>query len=60
MSAGPIADCPVVDTETHVFVRSWPIDTNPHMSPVDPFTRTEHSGSLLVAELDAPASTGRS
>ena len=52
MSAGPIADCPVVDTETHVFVRSWPIDTNPHMSPVDPFTRTEHSGSLLVAELE--------
>jgi Amidohydrolase len=47
-----IADCPVVDTETHVFVRSWPIETNPHMSPVDPFTRTEHSGGLLVAEMD--------
>jgi predicted TIM-barrel fold metal-dependent hydrolase len=47
-----IADVPVVDTETHVFVRSWPIDTSPHMSPVDPFTRTEHSGALLVAELD--------
>lgn len=43
---------PVVDTETHVFVRCWPIDTNPHMSAVDPFTRTEHSGALLVAEMD--------
>jgi Amidohydrolase len=50
--AGPIAAVPVVDTETHVFVRSWPIETSPHMSPVDPFTRTEHSGELLVAELD--------
>ena len=49
---GQVADVPVVDTETHVFVRSWPIETNPHMSPVDPFTRTEHSGDLLVAELD--------
>jgi predicted TIM-barrel fold metal-dependent hydrolase len=50
--SGRIADCPVVDTETHVFVRSWPIETNPHFSPVDPFTRTAHSGELLVAELD--------
>ena len=49
---GPIVDFPVVDTETHVFVRAWPIETSPHMSPVDPFTRTEHSGELLVAELD--------
>jgi len=48
----PIADYPVVDTETHLFVRCWPADTNPHMSRVDPFTRTEHSGDLLVAEMD--------
>ena len=48
----PVVDSPVVDTETHVFVRSWPIETNPHMSAVDPFTRAEHSGELLVAELD--------
>ncbi len=47
-----IAEYPVVDTETHVFVRAWPIDTSPNMSPVDPFTRTEHSGALLVAEMD--------
>jgi predicted TIM-barrel fold metal-dependent hydrolase len=52
MAGRPIADCRVVDTETHVFVRSWPIETSPHMSQVDPFTRTEHSGALLVAELD--------
>jgi hypothetical protein len=52
VSAARIADCPVVDTETHVFVRSWPIETNPHLSPVEPYTRTEHSGELLVAELD--------
>ena len=52
MTAAPIVDFPVVDTETHVFVRAWPIETSPHMSPVDPFTRTEHSGELLVAELD--------
>ena len=43
---------PIVDTETHVFVRAWPLATNPHMSAVDPYTRTEHSGALLVAELD--------
>lgn len=42
----------VVDTETHVFVRSWPAETSPGMSLVDPFTRTEHSGALLVAEMD--------
>jgi predicted TIM-barrel fold metal-dependent hydrolase len=42
----------VVDTETHVFVRCWPSATSPQASPVDPFTRTEHSGELLVAEMD--------
>jgi hypothetical protein len=52
MSPGRLFQYPVVDTETHVFVRAWPLATNPHMSAVDPFTRTEHSGELLVAELD--------
>jgi predicted TIM-barrel fold metal-dependent hydrolase len=47
-----LAAPPVVDTETHVFVRCWPVETTPHVSPTDPFTRTEHSGALLVAELD--------
>ena len=45
-------DHTVVDTETHVFVRAWPIETSPHMSLTDPFTRAEHSGALLVAEMD--------
>jgi Amidohydrolase len=43
---------PVVDTETHTFVRCWPIETSPQVSAVEPFTRTEHSGALLVAEMD--------
>ena len=47
-----LAEYPVVDTETHVFLRAWPIETSPQMSPVDPFTRTEHSGALLVAEMN--------
>jgi predicted TIM-barrel fold metal-dependent hydrolase len=42
----------VIDTETHVFVRCWPIETSPQMALTDPFTRTEHSGALLVAEMD--------
>lgn len=48
----PITAVRVVDTETHVFVRAWPAETSPQMSLVDPFTRTEHSGALLVAEMD--------
>lgn len=51
-SSERLVDYPVVDTETHVFIRCWPIETSPQMSPTDPFTRTEHSGSLLVAELE--------
>jgi predicted TIM-barrel fold metal-dependent hydrolase len=47
-----IIDYPVVDTETHVFVRCWPLETSSAASAVDPFTRTEHSGQLLVAEMD--------
>jgi predicted TIM-barrel fold metal-dependent hydrolase len=47
-----LVEHPVVDTETHVFVRCWPIETSPQMSLTDPFTRTEHSGALLVAEMD--------
>jgi peptide/nickel transport system substrate-binding protein len=47
-----LVDHVVVDTETHVFVRCWPIETSPQMALTDPFTRTEHSGALLVAEMD--------
>jgi hypothetical protein len=47
-----LVDHPVVDSETHVFLRCWPIETSPQMSLTDPFTRTEHSGALLVAEMD--------
>jgi predicted TIM-barrel fold metal-dependent hydrolase len=47
-----IAPPPVVDTETHVFLRAWPLETSPQSSPVDPYTRTDHSGALLVAEMD--------
>jgi predicted TIM-barrel fold metal-dependent hydrolase len=43
---------PVVDTETHLFVRCWPAETNVNVSRVDPFTRTEHAGDLLIAEMD--------
>ena len=49
---GRLVDYPVVDTETHVFVRCWPIETNPQMSAVDPFTRAEHSGAVLAAEME--------
>jgi predicted TIM-barrel fold metal-dependent hydrolase len=52
MAPTPASTAPVVDTETHVFVRSWPIETSPYASRLDPFTRTEHDGALLVAELD--------
>lgn len=52
LTFGRLVDYPVVDTETHVFVRCWPIETSSQMSAVDPFTRAEHSGSLLVAEMD--------
>jgi predicted TIM-barrel fold metal-dependent hydrolase len=51
-SFGRLVPYAVVDTETHVFVRCWPIETSPQMSAVDPFTRAEHSGALLVAEMD--------
>jgi predicted TIM-barrel fold metal-dependent hydrolase len=49
---GRLCNHAVVDTETHVFVRCWPIETSPQMSLVDPFTRAEHSGALLVAEMN--------
>lgn len=52
LTFGRLVDYPVVDTETHVFVRCWPIETSPQMSPVDPFTRAEHSGATLVAEME--------
>ena len=49
---GRIVDYPVVDTETHLILRCWPIETSPQMSPIDAITRTDHPGSLLVAEMD--------
>ncbi len=51
-TAGRLVDYPVVDTETHTFVRCWPLETNPQMSAVDPFTRAEYSGAVLVAEME--------
>ena len=51
-SYGRLFDSAIVDTETHTFVRCWPIETNPQMSAVDPFTRAEHSGKTLLAEMD--------
>src|SRR4051794_39394027 len=49
---GRLVPYAVVDTETHTFVRAWPAETSPQVSPVDPFTRADHSGDLLVAEMD--------
>jgi predicted TIM-barrel fold metal-dependent hydrolase len=48
-----LVDGPVVDTETHVFMRAWPVDTSTNgVTAVEPYSRTEHSGDLLVAEMD--------
>ncbi len=52
VSSGRVFAGPVVDTETHVFLRAWPIDTNPQMSAVEPYTRSEYSGEVLLAEMD--------
>jgi predicted TIM-barrel fold metal-dependent hydrolase len=42
----------VIDSETHVIFRAWPIETNPGRSRVERFTWHEHSGDLLVDEMD--------
>ena len=42
----------VIDTEVHVVHRVWPIDTNPERKLIEPYTWHEHSGDLLVQEMD--------
>ncbi|MCC6943783.1 MAG: hypothetical protein IT335_04340, partial [Thermomicrobiales bacterium] len=42
----------IIDTETHVLIFSWPHATNPSQSMVKHHTWHEHSGDLLVAEMD--------
>jgi predicted TIM-barrel fold metal-dependent hydrolase len=41
----------VIDSETHVIFRAWPIETNPSRSRVEGFTWHEHSGDLLADEM---------
>jgi len=41
----------VIDSETHVIFRAWPIETNPQRSRTEGFTWHEHSGDLLVDEM---------
>jgi predicted TIM-barrel fold metal-dependent hydrolase len=42
----------IIDSETHVIYRAWPIETNPGRSRVEGFTWHEHSGDLLADEMD--------
>lgn len=42
----------IVDTETHVIFRLWPIEANPEQSLTHGYTWHEHSGDLLVDEMD--------
>jgi len=42
----------IIDSETHVLYRAWPIETNPSRSRVEGFTWHEHSGDLLADEMD--------
>ena len=41
----------IIDSETHVIYRAWPIETNPTRSRVEGFTWHEHSGDLLADEM---------
>ncbi|TME54074.1 MAG: amidohydrolase [Chloroflexi bacterium] len=41
----------VIDSETHVIFRAWPIETNPTRTRVERFTWHEHSGDLLADEM---------
>ena len=43
---------PVIDTESHVVYRLWPIETNPGRSLTEPYTWHALSGDLLVQEMD--------
>lgn len=42
----------IIDTEAHVLYRVWPIESNPSGSLVERYRWHEHSGDLLVAEMD--------
>jgi predicted TIM-barrel fold metal-dependent hydrolase len=42
----------IIDTETHLIYRMWPIEANPELSRVFRLTWHEHSGALLVDEMD--------
>jgi len=42
----------IIDTEAHVFLFAWPRQSNPLQSMVRHYTWHEHSGDLLVAEMD--------
>src|SRR5262245_10955397 len=41
-----------IDTETHLIFRMWPVEANPDYSRVFRLTSQEHSGDLLVDEMD--------
>lgn len=42
----------IVDTETHVIFRLWPLEANPNRSMTERYTWHEHGGDLLAAEMD--------
>ncbi len=42
----------LIDSETHVIFRAWPLETNPTRTHVEPFTWHEHSGDVLADEMD--------
>jgi predicted TIM-barrel fold metal-dependent hydrolase len=42
----------IIDTETHVIFRLWPIESNPDQSLAYGYTWHEHSGDLLIDEMD--------
>lgn len=42
----------IIDTESHVIFRLWPIESNPTQSRVRRYTWHEHSGDLFVDEMD--------
>lgn len=41
-----------IDTETHVALRLFPIEWNPQVSRVKPYVWHEHSGDLLIDEMN--------
>lgn len=42
----------IIDTESHVLYRVWPIEANPNVSRVPRYTWQEHNGDLFVSEMD--------